>query len=98
VGSDRKDKLLMSNPSKRSLYPEKVFNQIKSNQKKTKFENEGLEQNTANMSLSNADEKKANFSALNPTNGAIVKLNQSSAKGEIKKIVIKNFKSKFQQK
>lgn len=84
----------MSNPSKRFLYPERV-NKIFNLTKKQKTSEES-EQKTANMSLSN-EEKKPNFSALNPTNGAIVKLNQNSAKGEIKKIVIKNFKSKCDQ-
>jgi len=44
------------------------------------------------------DEKKSNFSSINPTNGAVLRGGSSgntNAKGDIKKIVIKNFKSKF---
>lgn len=42
-------------------------------------------------------EKKSNFSSINPSNGAIVRggSGSSSAKGDIKKLVIKNFKCKF---
>lgn len=37
-------------------------------------------------------EKKSNFSSINPSNGAIVRAN---AKGDVKKLVIKNFKSEY---
>lgn len=41
-------------------------------------------------------EKKSNFSSISPSNGAIVRgSGNSNAKGDIKKLVIKNFKSKF---
>jgi hypothetical protein len=42
-------------------------------------------------------DKKSNFSSINPTNGAIVRggSGNSNAKGDIKKLVIKNFKCKL---
>lgn len=42
-------------------------------------------------------DKKSNFSSINPNNGAIVRggSGSSNAKGDIKKLVIKNFKSKL---
>lgn len=45
---------------------------------------------------STEDDKRANFSALNNMNGSTIKLptNNSSKPGDIKKIIIKNFKSK----
>lgn len=39
-------------------------------------------------------EKKSNFSSINPSNGAIVR-GGANAKGDVRKLVIKNFKSKF---
>lgn len=43
------------------------------------------------------ESKKSNFSSINPSNGAVVRggSGSSNAKGEVKKIVIKNFRSKF---
>jgi hypothetical protein len=42
-------------------------------------------------------EKKSNFSSINPSSGAIVRGGSGSlsVKGDIKKLVIKNFKCKF---
>lgn len=45
-----------------------------------------------NMEEEIGEQKKANFSA---TNGTIKVSNQNSSKGEIKKIIIKNFKCKM---
>lgn len=44
-------------------------------------------------------DKKSNFSSINPTNGAIVRggSGNSNAKGDIKKLVIKNFKSELRK-
>lgn len=40
-------------------------------------------------------EKKSNFSSINPSNGAIVRggSGSSNAKGDVRKLIIKNFKS-----
>lgn len=40
-------------------------------------------------------DKKSNFSSINPSNGAIVRGGSGNAKGDIKKLVIKNFKGKL---
>lgn len=40
-------------------------------------------------------EKKSNFSSISPSNGAIVRGGNANAKGDVRKLVIKNFKSKF---
>lgn len=50
---------------------------------------------TKEMSEKMEIDKKSNFSSINPTNGAIVRGGNSNAKGDIKKLVIKNFKSKL---
>lgn len=49
------------------------------------------------MEKMDVDSKKSNFSSINPTNGAIVRggSGNANAKGDIKKLVIKNFKSKL---
>lgn len=41
------------------------------------------------------DQRKSNFSSISPSNGAVLRGSGSSAKGDVKKLVIKNFKSKF---
>lgn len=45
-------------------------------------------------------DKKSNFSSISPSNGAIVRggSGNSNAKGDIKKLVIKNFKSESMRK
>lgn len=54
-----------------------------------------LQMKTAAMEKMNVDsEKKSNFSSISPSNGAIVRGN-SNAKCDVKKLVIKNFRSKF---
>ena len=42
-----------------------------------------------------SDDRKSNFSALSAQNGAVIKAKTGSSKGDIKKIVIKNFRCKF---
>lgn len=41
-------------------------------------------------------EKKSNFSSISPSNGAVVRAStgSSNVKGDVRKLVIKNFKSK----
>lgn len=49
------------------------------------------------MNLTEHDRKRANFSALSNTNGAVIKMTTNAGTGkpgDIKKIVIKNFKGK----
>lgn len=53
---------------------------------------------SAAMNLAENDRKRANFSALSNTNGAVIKMTTNTGTGkpgDIKKIVIKNFKSKY---
>lgn len=66
--------------SEKRLLPKKV---IEISRKKLKQDN---------MEEEIGEQKKANFSA---TNGTIKVSNQNSSKGEIKKIIIKNFKCKM---
>lgn len=74
--------------SGKRFLPKKVTASIENSRKKPKI--------LSTERMQDELEKKANFSALNQTNGAIVKVsNQNSSKGEIKKIVIKNLKSKL---
>lgn len=49
------------------------------------------------MNLTEHDRRRANFSALSNTNGAVIKMTTNAGTGkpgDIKKIVIKNFKGK----
>lgn len=41
------------------------------------------------------DKKRANFSALSPINGAIIKTTATGKPGDVKKIIIKNMKCKY---
>lgn len=42
-------------------------------------------------------EKKSNFSSINPSSGAIVRGGSANAKGDVKKLVIKNFRGILMQ-
>lgn len=46
------------------------------------------------MEIDSSVAKKSNFSSI-PANGSIVRGNHNNAKGDVKKLVIKNFKCKF---
>lgn len=56
-----------------------------------------LKKHTMDEDISMAGERRANFSALCTANSGTVKIpvNNSSKPGDIRKLVIKNFKSKF---
>jgi hypothetical protein len=56
-----------------------------------------MEVNNIKMDIDVPDRRKSNFSSLGPlsaSNGPISRGNSSNSKGDIRKLVIKNFKSK----
>lgn len=57
-----------------------------------------MDVNNIKMDIDVPDRRKSNFSSLGPlsaTNGPISRGNSSNTKGDIRKLVIKNFKSKY---
>lgn len=49
---------------------------------------------TEKVEMEKISEKKSNFSSVNPATGAVVRGN-ANAKGDVRKLVIKNFRSEF---
>lgn len=71
------------------------MNEYENRAKRIKLEISKAKTIAEEMETDNETKKKSNFSSISPSNGAIVRGGTGNAKGDIKKLVIKNFKSKF---
>lgn len=75
-----------------------LMNEYENRAKRIKLDIKAKKADQSEMEKMQVDgEKKSNFSSISPSNGAVVRggSGNSNAKGDIKKIVIKNFKSKL---
>lgn len=72
------------------------MNEYENRAKRIKLEIKAFTEKKMDLEKMQVDaEKKSNFSSINPLNGALVRGKNTNAKGDIKKLVIKNFKSEF---
>lgn len=73
------------------------MNEYENRAKRIKLQNQAAK-TIVEMSKMDVDsEKKSNFSSISPSNGAILRgaSGNANAKGDVKKLVIKNFRGEF---